>query len=208
VRSGQLEAGGGVIKGGIGPQDRVVASVASQWERCRNVVHRSGRVVVVGLVTGDAGRAGQAVIIVDVTIRASTRRHGMRTSQRKSYTGVVEGRVQPVGGVMTGVAGLREVRADVVRIGRALEILQVAVDAGRAGQAVIVVDVAIGTDARRNRMQAGERESRVVVVEGRIEPVGGVVAGIAGLREVRRHVVGIRGALEVLQVAVHAGPTV
>ncbi len=45
---------------------------------------------------------------------------------------------------MALLAGLREVRRRVVRIRRALEILQVARDAGRRGDVVVVVDVAVG----------------------------------------------------------------
>ena len=91
-----------------------------------------------------------------------------------------------------------------VRIRRALIILEMAADACRGGQVVIVVNVAIGALARRYRVQAGQREARVVMVEGCVHPVRGVVALLAGLREVRRHVVGIGRALEVLQVAGHA----
>jgi hypothetical protein len=53
------------------------------------------------------------------------------------------------------VAGLREVRSHVVRIRRSLEILQVARHAGGAAQVVVIVDVAIGTSARRYRMRSG-----------------------------------------------------
>ena len=83
-----------------------------------------------------------------------------------------------------------------------------AAHARRRRQVVIVVDVAIGTLPRRNRVQAGQRESRAVVIEGRVHPVGGVVTLIAGLREVRRYVIGIRGSLIILQVASYASAAI
>ena len=45
------------------------------------------------------------------------------------------------------------------------KILQVAAHAGRGVEVVVVVDMAIGAGARRNGVQASERESGAVVVE-------------------------------------------
>ena len=122
----------------------------------------------------------------------------MQAGERESGAAVVKGRVHPVGGVVAGVASLREVCRDVVRIRRALIVLQVASHAGRTVQVVVVVDVAIRTGARRHGVHAGQRESRGGVVKGRIHPVGGVMALIASLRKVCRDVVGIRRCLIVL----------
>ena len=60
---------------------------------------------------------------------------------------------------MTGIAGLREIRGDVVGIRRSLIVLQVTGHARGAVQAVIVVHVAIGAGTWRNRVHSGQRES-------------------------------------------------
>ena len=78
-------------------------------------------------------------------------------------------------------------------------------DAGRAVQVVVVTDVTVGAGARRHRMQSSEREPGAVVIERGIQPCAGGVALGAGLREVRRYVIGIGRSLEILQVAAHAG---
>ena len=74
----------------------------------------------------------------------------MRTGECETGAGMVEGCVHPVRGVVALIACLREVRCDVVRIGSALVILEVAGNTRRAVQAVVVVHVAIGADARRH----------------------------------------------------------
>ena len=60
-----------------------------------------------------------------------------------------------VRGAVALLAGLREVRLHVVRIRRALEILQVAAHAGRirAGQVVVVIHVALRRTARAVRVR-------------------------------------------------------
>src|SRR5262249_14232240 len=151
-----------------------------------------------------ARRAGQVVVIVDVAVGAGARWHGMQSGKRKPGAVVVELRVRPVAGVVALLAGLREVRSRVIRIGRALEVLQVSGYAGSAGSVVVIVNVAVGAGARRHGVQAGEREPGAVVVELRVRPVAGVVTLLAGLREIRSRVIRIGRALEVLQVAGHA----
>ena len=91
-----------------------------------------------------------------------------------------------------------------IRIRGSLEILQVAVHAVRvrARQVVIIVDVALC--ALQRSMSTGQRESGGRVVEGRAGPGSRVMALGAGLGEAGLHVVRIRSALEVLQVATNA----
>jgi len=99
---------------------------------------------------------------------------------------------------VTLVAGLREVRRHVVGIGSSLIVLQVAGRAGRAVQVVVVIDVAVGAGAGRDRVQSGKREPGAVVIEGGIKPCAGAVALGAGLREIGSDVIRIRRSLEVV----------
>jgi len=81
----------------------------------------------------------------------------------------------------------------------------VAADAGgvRAGQVVVVIHVAL--HALHAGVRAGQREARGRVIESSAGPRRGAMALLAGLREARRDVIRIRGALEIFQVAAHAG---
>ena len=130
----------------------------------------------------------------------------MRTCECEAGAGMVECCVHPVRCVVTGIASLREVRRHVIRIGRALIVLEVACDARRAVQAVVVVDVAVGAGSRWYRVQTGERETGAGVVKRRIKPGAGAVALLAGLGEVRRHVIRIGRTLIVREVAADASP--
>ena len=182
-----------------------MTGLARRREPSGRVGDRRGGVVVIGLVAGDASRAGQAVIVVDVAIGAQAWRNRVIPGEREPGAGMVECGIHPVRGVMTGVAGLREIRTDVIRVCRSLVVLQVATHARRGVQAVVVVNVAIGAGPRRHRVQPSERKPGAGMVERGIHPVGGVMAGIARLREIRRDVIRVRRPLIVLQVAAHAG---
>ena len=113
---------------------------------------------------------------------------------------MVEHRTRPGAGRVALGTGLREVRGYVVRVRGALEVFQVTRNAGRIRQVVVIVDVAIAALPRRDRVCAGQREPSCIVIECRIGPGARAVALGAGLREVRRNVVRVRGALKVLQV--------
>jgi len=89
----------------------------------------------------------------------------------------------------------------VVRVRSALEIFQMAAGASRAGQVVVVVDMAIETHAGRIGVRVGQREANGVVVEGCRLPRNRGVALLTGLREPSRNVVRIRGALKIFQMA-------
>ena len=162
-----------------------------------------GRTLKILQMTTDARRIGQSVVVVEVTIRARARWHRVHAAKRESSRVVVERRVRPVAGVMALITGLRKVRGDVVGIGRALRILQMATDARRVTDRIVVVSVAIGTSTRWYRVHSTERETGAGVVKCGVRPVAGVMALITGLREVRGDVVGIGRALVILQVAAH-----
>ena len=105
---------------------------------------------------------------------------------------------------MTLLAGLREVRADVVGIGRTLEVLEVAGYARRAVQCVIIVDVTIRALARRNGVQSGQREAGRRMIELGIAPLHRIVAVFTCVREPAvRHRSGRAG--EIFLVAAKTG---
>ena len=133
--------------------------------KARGNVTGIGCSLIVLKVTSDAGGAGQVVIVVHVAIGALAGWNRVRPSQRESGAVVIERRIQPGGRVVALITALRKVRRDVIGIRGSLVILQVAADAGRGGQVVVVVDVAIGALPRRNCMHAGQGEGCEGVIE-------------------------------------------
>ena len=130
-----------------------MARVAGLGEVCRNVV-RVRRALKILQVAIDAGRAGQAVVVVDMAVSALPWRHGMQACESESRGRVIELAIRPQHRVVALLArcGKTHMRH---RRSRAVVIRLVATDAGRAGDAVIVVDVAIGTLPRRHGVRAG-----------------------------------------------------
>jgi len=144
----------------------------------------------------------QVVVVVDMALRAL---HGrVRTAQGKSSGRVIERRARPGRRVMALGAGLGEAGLHVIRIRRALEVLQVTANARcvGTGQVVVVVDMALR--AGNCRMCPSQRESSGRVIERRVRPRDRIVALLTSLREAGLHVVRVRRSLEVRQVAVHA----
>lgn len=104
----------------------------------------------------------------------------------------------------SGVAGLtvlREPPRDVIRIRSALEILQMAGSAGRAGQVVVIVDMAVEANARRIGVRIREREAHACMIEFRIQPGIRSMASFASRRKSRRHVIRVGCRLKVVCVA-------
>ena len=200
VRSGQRESGAVVVEGRIQPGSRVVAGGAGLRE-VRSRVTWIRRTLVILQVAGNASRAVQVVIVVHVAIRTLPRGNGVRTGQRKARFRVIESRRLPSCGGVAGFASLREPATHVIRVGGSLEILQVTRHAGRAGQVVVVIDVAIGTLPRRNRMRARQHKVHRGMIETRRLPRRSGVALQAIRREIGSHVIRIRRALEIFEVA-------
>jgi len=71
---------------------------------------------------------------------------------------------------MTLLAGLREIRGDVIGIGRALKIRQMARDTGGDRNVVVVVHVAVGALPRGYGVHTGQRETGGVVIECSVKP--------------------------------------
>lgn len=154
-------------------------------------------------MAGDAGRARQIVVIVDVAVRALAWRHRVQSGQRESGAVVIERRTEPRARVMALLAGLREILRDVIWIGRTLEIFQVARHTSRAPQTVVIANVAIDALSRRNRMRSGQHKTCTAVIERGVEPGACGVALFASLREACRGMIRIGRALEIFEVARH-----
>ena len=99
-------------------------------------------------------------------------------------------------------AVLRESGGFVRRVGGAIVVGLMAVPASRAGQAVVIVEVA--RRALLGGVEAQQLEPGGGVVESGAGPIGGGVAGSAVLREAGRYVVGTGGLLEIGQMTSHA----
>lgn len=87
-----------------------------------------------------------------------------------------------------------------IRICRALEILQVAGHACRAGQVVVIVNMAVRALPRGHCVRVGQRKPYCGVIELSIQPVVRTVALVAGCPELRGNVVWIRRDLKVRRV--------
>ena len=96
---------------------------------------------------------------------------------------------------MTLLAGLREVCRNVIRIGRAPKIFQVAGYAGSARQVVVVVNVAVRTLAWRHGVSPGQGKTSRGMIELRAYPVIRAVTLLARDRESGGDVVGAARAL-------------
>ena len=115
---------------------------------------------------------------------------------------VVESSSQPARSRMTGSACGWEACRNVVWTARSLVLRFVTAVAIRGDRCVVVIYVAVRAGHRS--MGPGQRETRIVVVEGRGSPGRRVVAHLTLLREACRHMIRIVGRLEVIQVTAHA----
>ena len=157
----------------------------------------------IGLSFGVAVGAGKHRVVVRIRMAIAADAIGVAVVHVEP--GVIECRVRPLDGVMAGGASGREVRSNMVRIIRVLIGRLMAPVTVRRQRLVVVIDMAVGTDARRHHVRTGEREGSLVVIEDRVRPFNGVVADLAGLRESRLHMGRIFGVVVVGLVAGDAG---
>jgi len=158
--------------------------------------------ILVGLRLGVAVRAREDGEVIRVCMAGAANAVRIAVVQRE--IGVIEIGIRPLHGVVTRRACGWEMRGRVVRIIRVQVIRLVAAVAIRRQRRVVAIDVAVHADSRRHHVRAGQRESRFAVIEHCVRPLNGVVTDFARLREFRRHVIRILGAVEVRKVASYA----
>lgn len=115
----------------------------------------------IGLGLGMATGASEQRIVGWVGVTGGT--HAFRPAMIAREPGVVERCSLPRTGGMAGLAGGREVRSRVVRIGRGLVVGLVTGVAIRRNRRVIVVHMAAGTG--HGGVLAGKRKRRIAVIE-------------------------------------------
>lgn len=145
-----------VIERRARPGCRVVTGLACRREKLRlGRMSRVCGVVVIGLMTTDAGRRQSRVVIVDMAVRTDARWHRVRASQGEGCVVVIEGGVGPDRCVMTEFARGRKTGGGVGRIRRARVVFLVARIAECAIERIVIVDVTINALARRNGVRPG-----------------------------------------------------
>ena len=163
VQSGQGKAGGGMIKLAVGPLHDVMALLARCGEA--GVWHRSRGAGEIFLVAGEARRASQVVIVVDVAIDALAGRIRVPSSQKEPGHAVVKLGIQPVVGRVTAFARGRELGGNVVRIGSVLKVRLVAGEARRRHRLKFAVGAALVAGiAVHSCVGTGQRETIVVLL--------------------------------------------
>ncbi len=105
---------------------------------------------------------------------------------------------------MAKFAVRRNGQSAVVRVRAGVVVGLVAALAGRWRVVVVAADMAFRTLVRYRDMRPGQWPNRVVVKSGR-HPSRFRVAVVAGGREARRLVVGVRRSIVIWQVAAHTG---
>jgi len=73
VETRQRKGGGVVVECSVGPKSGVMTQIAGRGKPDLNMVNRRGRRIVILHVACGASRAIEAVIVVDVAVRAETR---------------------------------------------------------------------------------------------------------------------------------------
>ncbi len=129
-----------MIESRLHPRGRVVTDFALLRESSRHVVRIGGAAVIL-LMAAIAGCRQAGVVVVHVALRALDA--GMRARERKCRLGMIEGCRHPRRGRVADLAGLWDPRGRMVRIRRALVILQMARHARSRRQIEVSVRVAL-----------------------------------------------------------------
>ena len=192
-----------MVKGGSEPRCCRVAEGAVSWEACGNVcrVVSAREVSMVAAIAGSGKRTG----IVIVGVAQCTGHSRVCPRQRERSVVVVERRACPRRSVVALRAVGRELSGKVRRVRGVVVIGLMATYAGVRQRAVIAGCRGVALRARHGRVEAGQRERSVVVIEGRRGPAGCVVALRAIGWEVAGHVRRIIRTREVSLVAAVAG---
>ena len=141
--AGQGEPGSSVIERGAGPvEGRGPMAQGAVHRESGGLVRRVGGAVVVGLVAGDAGRAVQGVVVVEVAHRALP--GGVNSHQGEARSGVIEGGAVPIRRSVAAGTILRKIGRLVRRVVGVVEVGLVTVPAGAARQIIVVAHVALG----------------------------------------------------------------
>src|ERR1017187_999745 len=194
------------VFGAVPVHERVAPRCIAGLREARGGVAGIGGARVVGLVATPAIAGSGGVIVAHMAQGALTigQHGGVITGQRERRGRVRERGAGPIGGRMAYGTVLRESGGRVRRVGGSAVVALMAVPAGRAGQAVVVVHVALGAQHIR-RMEAREGEARGGVVERGASPIGGGVAPGTILRESGGQVRRVAGRLVIGLVTVPAG---
>ena len=185
VGAGERKGGVVVIKHPLAPSKGVVADLASRRKAQLYVIYRCYGIVVVGLMASNAGRAGQAVVVVDV---AESTAHGcVRAGERPAGRGVIEGRGSPRCSRMTDRTIGGKPRRNVTGIVRGLKISSMTSNTCCVGEVEIIVHMARA--ARNGHVGPCKRKSRGVVIEVGLKPCIHAVARLAICRKATRDVI-------------------
>ena len=133
--------------------------------------------VVVAMATGALEHR------VVIRVRMAGCAYSIRVAVIGREISVIERRSRPGGRGVTGVASRWEAGRLMVRIRRVVVIGLMASHARGWQRRVVVVDVAHHAGHGCCRVEPGQREGRVVVIERRSRPIRGAVTCIAGGRE-------------------------
>jgi len=178
------------------PGHHLVARLASRGKTRHDVIGII-RTLIFHPVTRIAIGGNGSVVVIDVA--AGTHDLDVCPNQRKDRVVVVERCRLPRRCAVANLALLRKTAGYVIRIRRTLVILHVAADAGRVGQTIVAIDVAIAT--LHLQMKSRQRKAAFGMVERRRLPGDSTVTRGAIRRETRHYVIRIGGFLEILHVA-------